>query len=148
MPPPSKLPPDDELRKLRAQGLRYVDIAQMFHVTEDAVYKRLRKARLVEPTPQYRDLLPWRVRREHTFAFPAQMLREQGKRDRGQPILPEKQRMLNKWLEMIKSLNVVVCYDPDHPPNIASKVGGFYFAERLPSDGRSLIRVEKDAELR
>lgn len=148
MPAPRLLPENEVLTELRRQGWTYANIAAKYGVSEQAVYMRLRAANATRKTPGYKHLIPWRVKREHTFAFPAQMLRLLGRVEKGETLPPVKQRMLDKWLREIKDADVVVSYDPEQPPNWASKVGGFYYSRRRPEDGDSLIRVDENAETR
>ncbi|MEU8086376.1 hypothetical protein AB0B57_22550 [Micromonospora sp. NPDC049101] len=146
---PQILPSNTELAKLRFNGWTYAKIALFYGVSEQAVYMRLRKANLTKKTPGFKDLIPWRVKKEHDHAPPNQMLRLLGRLERGDVLLPVKQRSLNLWLADLKEADVVVCYNPDQPPNPASpKSGGFYYSRRRPEDGESLIRVDEGAELR
>lgn len=141
MPAPRQLPDNSVLVQLRRQGWTYADIAREYGVTETAVYLRLRQANATERQNRHRALLPWRVKRSHTYAFPAQMLRLLGRRQQGEVLPPVKGRMLDKWLRELAEADVVVCYDPEMPPNPASpKTGGFYYSRRRPEDGDAIIR--------
>lgn len=146
MPAPRLLPDNEVLVQLRRQGWTYADIAREYGTTESAVYLRLRQARATKARPTYKHLLPWTVKREHASAFPAQMLRLLGRMEKGEKLAPVKERMLNKWLADIREADVVVCYQPDQPPNPASPVtGGFFYSRRRPEDGQSLIREHSSA---
>lgn len=142
MPAPRLLPDNEVLTKLRHQGWTYEDISREYGVSTSAVYLRLRQANATKRRPSHRDVIPWTVKREHTYSFPAQMLRLLGRREKGLPMPPVKARMLNKWLREIEAAGVVVCYSPDYPPNAASQAGGFYYSRRRPSDGNSIIRTD------
>lgn len=142
MPAPRKLPSNTELLKLREKGHTYDEIADMFGVTQQAVYFRLREAGGTGTRPDHRKYIPWRVKTEHAHCRPATMLRYLSRREQGDTIPPVKERMLDKWLEQLKEADVVVCYDRDVPPNPASPTtGGFYYSKRTPEDGDNLIRV-------
>lgn len=94
----------------------------------------------------YKALLPWTVRREHTHAHPPTVLRLLGKRMAGEASPPVKERMVDKWLTEMAESGLVVCYHPDTAPNPASpKSGGWYYAVRRPTDGESLIRFDPNA---
>lgn len=143
MPAPRLLPTSDVLRNLREQGWALDDIAREYGVTKGAVYLQLRDAGYTKKRPNYKHLIPWTVRKEHAFAHPALMLRTLGRRESGAEVKPVKSRMLDKWLRDLRRDGLVVCYDPDCPPNPASPVhGGWYYSERRPSDGDALIRYE------
>jgi hypothetical protein len=143
MPAPRLLPDNEVLAKLRAQGWSYDDIAGHYGVSRGAVYLRLRQVNAVKDRPTYGHLIPWTVARKHTHAFPVQMLRLLGRKESGEPIPDVKRRMLEKWLREMTEADVVVCYEPDYPPNPASPtVGGFYYSRRRPEDKIALVRVE------
>lgn len=147
MPAPRQLPDIETLKKLRNQGWSYDDIATEYGVTRGAVYLQLSQAKAVNERPNYKHLIPWRVKRDHTYAHPALMLRLLGRRERGDDTIPPvKERMLDKWLRDLREADAVVCYHPDMPPNAASpKSGGWYYSKRRESDGDSIIRFEPDA---
>lgn len=142
----AKLPDNEILVGLRRQGWTYADIGREYGVTDAAVYQRLRQARAVTPRASHKDLIPWTVKREHTFAFPVQMLRLLSRKTKGEVLSPVRERMLNKWFNEVKDADVVIGYDPEMPPNPASPiVGGFYYSKRRESDGASIVRAAEPA---
>lgn len=145
MPGPRLLPDNEVLVRLRHQGWTYDDIAREYGVGRSAVYLRLRNVDgAVAARPRHANLIPWKVATKHAHAFPVQMLRLLARRNQGQELPPEKQRMLDKWLKEVREADVVVCYDPEQPPNAASPAtGGFFYSRRRESDGKSLIRFEE-----
>lgn len=147
MPAPRQLPDNETLKKLREQGWSYDDIANEYGVTRGAVYLQLSQAKAVKERPSYKHLIPWTVKREHTYAHPALMLRLLGRRQRGDDTIPDvKARMLDKWLRELRDADAVVCYHPDMPPNAASpKSGGWYYSKRRTEDGSSIIRFDPEA---
>ncbi|WP_346537388.1 sigma factor-like helix-turn-helix DNA-binding protein [Micromonospora sp. DPT] len=122
--------------QLRRQGSTYAEIAKTYGVSEQAVYNRLRQARATRPQPRHRDLLPWTVKREHTFALDAQVLRLLSREAADGPDAaePRKRGMVNNWLRRLREEDSVVCYDRER---------GFFHAPRTAADGDSLIRVEE-----
>ncbi|WP_144121138.1 helix-turn-helix domain-containing protein [Catellatospora sichuanensis] len=141
MPAPRLLPDNDVLVNLRRQGWTYADIAAQYGVSTSAVYLRLRNANATAERPSYKAMIPWTVKRAHTYAFPVQMLRLLARKEKGETLSPVRERMLTKWLREIEGANVVVAYDPECPPNPASPIsGGFYYAPRADSDGKSIVR--------
>lgn len=143
MPAPRLLPDNDVLAQLRTQGWSYDDIAAEYGVSRGAVHLRLKQVPgAVTKRPSYRHLLPWTVATRHASAHPANMLRLLGRRECGEPIPDFKIRMLDKWLRDVRDAKVVVCYDPDYPPNPASPTsGGFYYSRRRKSDGTNIVRT-------
>lgn len=138
---PRKLPGKDVLISLRNRGWTDQQIAAQYGVSKHAVYLQLRDAGATKARPNYRAFIPWRVRRAHTWTYPPTMLRYLAQQSEGKELPEAKARLLRKWLADIREADVVVCYDPEIPPNPASPVtGGFYYARRRPEDGESIIR--------
>lgn len=142
MPSPRLLPDNEVLVRLRRQGWTYADIANEYGVTESAVYLRLRQANATKERVSHRDVIPWRIKKAHTYSFPAQMLRLYGRQQKGMELQPVKRNMLNKWLREMKEAGVVLCYSPDYPPNPACQAGGFYYSRRRPDDGTCIVRTD------
>ncbi|MDL5204925.1 hypothetical protein [Streptomyces sp. ALI-76-A] len=132
------------LRSLRAQGMTYEQIGEMYGVTKGAVYLQLRDAKISKARPDHSRYIPWTVKTEHAQARPNAMLRLYSRREQNDPIPAVKERMLDKWLEELKAADVVVCYNREQAPNPASPTGGWYYSKRRPSDGDSLIRFEEE----
>lgn len=147
MPRAKRLPPNSELAAMRGGGKSVKEIAREYEVTERAVYLGLRKVGAVKPTNHYRDLVPWRVKRDHDNAYPAQMLRLLGRRFAGEILNPTLERKLRNWLKKLKDGDLVVTYRSDTPPNPASPVGGFALVARKQRE-IGLTRVEPGVETR
>lgn len=145
MPAPRLLPDNAVLADLRRQGWTYADIAAEYGVSESAVYLRLRQVGATKKTVSHRDVIPWKVKREHTYSFPAQMLRVYGRKQKGLDISDVKDRMLRRWLRGMEDAGVVLCYAPAYPPNPACAAGGFYYSRRRPEDGDSIVRTAEAA---
>jgi hypothetical protein len=145
MPAPRKLPDNNVLLKMREQGMTYAEIAEEYGTTGGAVYWRLRDAGGVQTRPDHSRYLPWKVKKDHSHARPAVLLRYLSRRDQGDVIPEAKSRQVDKWLIEIKEADVVVCYDREMPPNPASPVtGGFYYSKRRPEDGDNVIRCSPE----
>lgn len=138
---PRLLPDRTTLERLRRQGVTYKEIAEMYGVTDVAVYFRLKDDGLTKDRRvSHKDLIPWKVKREHQHAHPALMLRVLSRRRQGLPNSPARDAMLDRWLADLEEANAVVCYDPDMPENDASRWGGWFYMARKRSDGDSIIR--------
>lgn len=76
---------------------------------------------------RYDELLPWRVKAEHTDAYDAQMLRLEARKRRKGRLLPEQRQRLSAWLARLEETGSVVHYDPLTPE-------GFWWVFREPVD--------------
>lgn len=72
------------------------------------------------------NLIPWAVKEEHRWAYPLSMLRTEARRREGQASEGDVAR-LDAWLEMLKSEDAVVHYDPDTEE-------GFHYIPRQSGD--------------
>lgn len=150
MPRPKSLPDSGTLAHLRRahpkgeghpegcqQGHTLQQIADIYGVTENAVYRALREAGLTTPRPRYTDTMPWVVASEHEQAYAATMLRELAKRKQG--LEPgNKGRYLDRWLERLDAAGQVVAYDREK---------GFHLVKRRASDGDGYIRKPTKKQL-
>lgn len=88
----------------------------------------------VRTRDRYDDYLPWTpIRPEDDNHYCRQMLRLAARQDRGLPLRPEQQRRLRYFVEMLRTQNAVIDYDPDR--------GGFYKVFRRDGIDTGLIRV-------
>lgn len=78
------------------------------------------------------DLMPWHVKEEHRWAYPAAMLRVEARRRDGRELREQDESRLRSWLKMLADENVVVHYDPDTSE-------GFFYVPRDEAD-RDIIR--------
>lgn len=129
-----KLPDDATLRRLRTQGWTQREIAETYKVSESAVWKALTRAGYADPVPTYRDLIPWRIDEAHKAVAIMERFRSIVKQQKGAPLRPEEEHLLNRWLQDLEANDLVVGYHPDAPPNTASTKGGFYYVPREPTD--------------
>jgi hypothetical protein len=142
---PSKLPDVEVLIKLKNDH-SYQQIADMFGVHQSAVYQKLRNTRAVKPRANHSELIPWYVSKKHDSARPVRMLRLLGRRQKGEELRKVPGQQLDKWLRELNEADVVVCYDPNYPPNPASELtGGFYYEPRTRDDGDNVIRFTQNA---
>lgn len=146
MPAPRQLPDGETLLKHRLDGWSLQDIADHYGVTKGAVYLQLRQVPgAVTPRSTNKDLIPWRVKREHAHERPVENLRLLARVAKGQPVPADKLRRLNRWIDEMQIADAVIDYDPDYPavhpagtelagePNAASpKVGGWRYRHRDP----------------
>lgn len=134
MPALRKLPPAHELRQLRLKGLKLKEIAEMYNVTEPAVWRALERGGMVEIRSSAADMLPWKILPQHKTTAVMERFRTMLKQKNEQAITVTEQRLLDEWLLGLQQNGVVVNYHPDAPPNDASSKGGFYYVPRLPED--------------
>lgn len=127
---PRTLPDSGTLAKLRRKHT-IAAIAEMYGVTENAVYYHLRDAGLTKKGNRYRDTIPWQVAMEHQDAYEAQMLRELGKRLAGEPG-GSRGAYLDAWLRGLdEKPRQVIAYDREK---------GFHRVRRMPQDKGGYIR--------
>lgn len=152
MPARPKLPDIGVLAQLRRKHVRddahpgrcsaghtLAEIGQIYGVTENGVYLRLRNAGLTTPRPRYAEVLPWVVAVEHTQANEAHMLRALAKRQAGKPEGQRGGTWLDAWLADLDFAGEVIAYDHEQ---------GFYRVKRKPSDGAGYIRQPKASRTR
>lgn len=132
---PNILPGKAELKKLRAKGLTYQQIGDMYGVTRSAVHLALARHDLIEQErPRYEEEIPWQIAPEHRTSYALQMLRLAARARRGDPKLSEKQRRsVASWLRRLELHDAVVGYSPDLDD-------GFYYVARRPGRDSGLIR--------
>lgn len=110
------------------------EIAETYDVTESAVWKALLRAGYVSPQPNVRDIIPWDVAAEHKATAIMERFRSIVKQQKGTPLRPEEEHLLNQWLSDLAANNLVVDYHPMAPANSASRKGGFYYRPKQDTD--------------
>ncbi|MFM8896324.1 MAG: hypothetical protein ACKOE2_13385 [Actinomycetales bacterium] len=119
MPAPKVLPPDSELLLLAEAGMTHAQIAQHVSLTSgtrisrSAVSVALARAGYSKPGARYDEAIPWKVRSEHSNAYPARMLRLLAKARRGTALTDEDAKRLGSWLDDLTEQDLVVAYSPD-----------------------------------
>lgn len=78
------------------------------------------------------DLIPWRVKGNHRFSYPAIMLRAEGRRRLGEELPEDLAGRLDRWLGRMAEMDAVVDY-------YADTEDGFFYVARQP--GEDLVRV-------
>lgn len=74
------------------------------------------------------ELLPWEIRREHRWLYPAVMLRFEARLRDGMTLNDDQQQRLDNWKARLKEENAVVHYDGD------TKEGFFYVPRQAGDD--------------
>jgi hypothetical protein len=59
------------------------------------------------------ELIPWKVREEHRYAYPVMMLRAEGRRRAGTELTTADETRLASWKKELEERDLVVHYDPD-----------------------------------
>jgi hypothetical protein len=132
-----RLSPDKEqLKRFINRGLNQQQIADTWaertgnRVTRSAISMAMKSAGLkpANPRARYIDVLPWRVKVEHSKAYDARMLRAaariEAKKKKDRLSDPEYRRFVS-WKQQLKDENAVVGY---------TKELGFVWLERLDTD--------------
>lgn len=141
MPAPRYLPSDTELRRhVSVDRMTYKQIGELYGVSEQAVYRKMNAMNATTPRPDYSEIIPYRIATRHQKAMPMRHLRAFARQRTGLEVNPDELRRMNVWIEMLTENDLVVCYDPEYPPNEASAAGGWHYEKRKPSDGDHLVR--------
>lgn len=101
------------IRGCRGRKHTYQEISDGFGVSYSAVYHAMRKYGLTDEGSRvdHRDTIPWTLRPEHKYKPTAMNLRLLGQIRRGDPVEPEKRRMVIKWLTELIEQRMVIDYD-------------------------------------
>lgn len=144
--PKQILPDSGTLLQLKAQKWTNRQIAERYGVTENAVYLALRSVPgATTKRPRYDEFIPWRVKSEHLWTVPANMLRLLARQAGGEELPQRRLTTLTGWLKKMDAEGLVVDYDPEQGPSNASpKYGGFRYVRRQPEDGEGYIRRPVD----
>lgn len=135
-----KLPDLQRLTSLRDEGKTYKQIALWVEqktgerVSPATVGAALSRAGRTNPDNRYENHLPWVVKTQHISAYPARMLRAQGRRDAGLPLSPSEQQRLTSWLRQLREKRLLVAYLP------GTDEGFHYISGEWPLDGIPIVR--------
>jgi hypothetical protein len=139
---PVKYTPDKPTcERWLAEGLTHQQMAdrvfeQTGHrVTRAAVTVALSGYGLTSPRPRYKDVIPWRVKMDHSKAYPLRMLRYLGRRQMDLPLTEKEAGLLDAWLKSLADDNLIVAYDPEDDQ-------GFHYVDASfkDNDGTSPVR--------
>lgn len=134
---PRLLPSDSELKQM-ARTMTHQQIADwVYRETGQKVARSTVSAALSRmgetDRVRYDDVIPWRVRVQHTGHYALMMLRYYARRKHELALTDDQSDRLDSWLAKLKDMNAVVMYVPDSED-------GFYYVPRLPEDKRGIIR--------
>lgn len=135
---PRKVLPDSEIDQLARQGKTDAEIAaylltnQKIDVTPNAITAWRRRRGDDYKRPRYPELLPWRVKTEHSYLYTPKMLRILARVRQGLAVNDRDRRRLEVFMEKLEAANAVVHYDPDTEQ-------GWWFVTREPGD-KDIIR--------
>lgn len=88
------------------------------------------------------DMLPWGMKDEHRWLFPAQMLRAEARRRAGKQLRPGEGKRVDGFIARLKRDNLVVHYDID------TKEGFFYVPAREGIDTDLIRKPERKTTTR
>jgi hypothetical protein len=129
----TKIVNEQEVLGWFAEGRSYRWMVEEYHRkygvdTNPSMWGNFRRRRgLDRRNAQNDDLMPWKLRDEHRFAYPALMLRLEARRREGKDIRPVDLGRLTSWLRRLEEERAVVAYDPDDAE-------GFSYVDREPHD--------------
>ena len=135
----SKIVSEDEVLRWIREGKTYAWMVEEYErkyniqVTGSA-FANIRYRRGVErKIARSEALMPWEVRKEHRWEYPAQMLRVEARRREGRVLREVDAKRLASWKQTLLDNDLVVHYDPD------TEEGWFYVPRRKGID-TDLIR--------
>src|SRR4249919_2620287 len=120
---PRQSPDKEQLKKYISRGLNQQEIADAWaketgnRVTRNAISMAMKQFELepAHPRARYDNLIPWRVKVEHSKAYDARMLRASArinaKKKADRLSDPDYKRYVS-WLAQLKERNAVVGYTP------------------------------------
>lgn len=128
--PASKIVNEQEVLRWFEEGRSYQWMVEEYRRkyginTVPSLWGNFRRRRgLARRTHRDDDLLPWHLKDEHRWLFPAQMLRAEARRRAGKKLRPEDERRLDNFIARLKRDGLVVHYDRD------TEEGFFYVPAR------------------
>ncbi|ROT25863.1 hypothetical protein [Micromonospora sp. HM5-17] len=137
--PASKIVNEQEVLRWFEEGRSYqwmvAEYKRKYDIdTVPSMWGNFRRRRgLQRRTHRDDDLLPWGMKDEHRWLFPAQMLRAEARRRAGKQLRPHDEKRLANFVDRLRRDGLVVHYDPD------TKEGFFYVPAREGID-TDLIR--------
>lgn len=139
---PRLIPPVGELKKLADQGMSHSEIARYLseqsgeQIARSTISAAFHRAGISSNATRYTEELPWTVKSEHLYEYPARMLRLLGRRRAGRDLKHEEAARLDLWLKRLEQDGDVVGYDPD-------SIEGFWYVPRRGSEGRNGIPIRR-----
>lgn len=130
-----KLPPDEEVVRLVVEeGRTLQSVADEYGSSRQAVSNCLRNAGHGAPNAvqPYKEWIPWRVRVIHNNDKIIRKLRRYARMQLGEEFRPGEVANLQKWVDHMRTLNVVIDYHPD--------TGFMYVPRRSDEPKDALIR--------
>ncbi len=129
------MPDAATLRRLKAAGKTYQEIASEYGVTESGAWRAFDRAGLIKTRMSYRDVAPWVIDRKYSRTSVMKHLRTMAKLKGGQEVSGSDQASFSAWKKHLEENSLVLAYSPDTPPNEASpSIGGFSYEPRIASD--------------
>lgn len=135
----SKIESVDEVLRWIAEGRTYQWMVEEYarkynkEITKSAFANVRARMGLERRISRNEDLMPWTVKEEHRWEYPAVMLRVEGRRREGRTLRDVDAKRLESWKATLLDNGLVVHYDP------STEEGWFYVPAREGID-TDLIR--------
>jgi hypothetical protein len=136
---PRLIPSDSTLEKWVEEGLTQQQMVERIYeqdgieVARSSVAVALTRAGLTD-RKRYDDVIPWRVKLEHSQNHLLNLLRTEARIRRGLPVAPTAEKNLESFKRRAKRDDCVIAYVPESPD-------GWYLVPRRPAPlDRGLIR--------
>ncbi|GAA1940256.1 hypothetical protein [Amycolatopsis minnesotensis] len=132
--------------ELRIKGFTQAEIAEMHGVSKGTVTYVKQQGKTFHKTPREEAQehfpiknVPRALQRNTTYQRVTDHIENSLIGDKG---MSERQvKLLKAWHKKLRDLKLIVVYDPEIPPNIHAKSGGWSYETREQRDGDLIIRI-------
>ena len=139
----SKIVSEDEVLRWIREGKTYAWMVEEYErkynrQVSQSAFANIRYRRGLERRISRNEaLMPWTVKEEHRWEYPAVMLRVEGRRREGRTLREVDAKRLESWRRTLTDNHLVVHYDPD-------TVEGWFYVPAREGIDTDLIRVPED----
>jgi len=131
----TRAPDKTQLKNYLAKGLTQAQIVEAWErdsnirISRSAIGMAIKRYDLASahPRPNYMEMIPWTVRKDHQMHWDARMLRLEARRRRGEALTDKEKRDLTVWRSRLDEADAVVIYEQNTDE-------GFFWVSRLESD--------------
>jgi hypothetical protein len=119
--PSSKIQDEQEVLRWFKEGMTYAEMSRIYLEkyniqTVPSLWSNFRRRRdLPGRFVSDKELIPWRVREEHTKKYTLRMLRVEARVRAGEPVNESDRMKHASFMMHLRDENLVVAYDPESP---------------------------------
>jgi hypothetical protein len=140
--PGTKIVNEDEVKRWFAEGKTYAEMTAIYReaynieMTPSAWGNFRRRHGLARRFARNDELIPWKVDKDHEYAYPLTMLRVEARIREGLPVSDASKVRLENFKRMLEEGNLVVQYEAGTPD-------GFYYVPRTKGDTDLIHRPDR-----